>query len=141
MKETEIKSSKIKKSPKAKKNNSDNEIIALRDFIEKELDGDKALDIVSISLKDKTSIADFMFIATGTSSRHITRLAENLREKVKAEFGINSIIEGEDSGDWVILDSGDIIVHLFRQEVREFYNLEKLWGSDFSTVDYTRYKP
>ena len=112
----------------------------LRDFILETLDSDKAEDIVSIDLAGKTSIADYMIISTGTSSRHIASLADHLKEKLKAKFEIQARIEGADSGEWVIVDAGDVIVHLFRQEVREFYNLEKLWSSDFDAVDYTHYK-
>lgn len=102
------------------------------------LDQDKAQNIVSIDLKGKTSIADFMVIATGTSSRHVAAMASKLAERVRKD-GYRPKIEGKDTGDWVIVDTGDIIVHLFRQEVREFYNLEKLWDADFSTVGYNLY--
>ena len=112
----------------------------LKKFIEETLDSDKAIDIVSIDLEGKTSISDYMIIATGTSSRHVTSMAQRLKEKLKTDLKITSKIEGSDTGDWVIVDAGDAIIHLFRQEVREFYNLEKLWSSDFSTVNYTLYK-
>ena len=127
-----------KKNDKTSKKDSD--IIAMHEFIKVTLDDDKAQEIASIDLEGKTQLADFMVVATGTSSRHIVSLAQNLKDKLKEKFGINSKIEGTDTGDWVILDAGDVIVHLFRHEVREFYNLEKLWSSDFATVDYTRYK-
>ena len=114
--------------------------IDLHDFISHALDGDKAQNIVSIPLKGKTSIADYMLIATGTSSRHVSAMAQNLAEKLNTDRKIKARIEGKDSGDWVIVDAGDVMVHLFREEVREFYDLEKLWGADFSTVNYTRYQ-
>lgn len=112
----------------------------LQDYIAAALDNDKAQNIVCIPLKGKTTIADFMLIATGTSSRHVSAMAENLRDKLNAERKIKARIEGKDTGDWVIIDAGDVMVHLFREEVREFYDLEKLWGADFSTVNYTRYQ-
>lgn len=104
------------------------------------LDKDKAQNIVTIPLKGKTAIADAMIIATGTSSRHVVALAQNLRDKIKATYKVKAVIEGADVGDWVIVDAGDVIVHIFRDEVRRTYNLEKLWGSDFSTVHYTLYQ-
>jgi ribosome-associated protein len=103
------------------------------------LDQDKGENIVSIDLSGKTSIADHMIIVTGRSSRQVAAMAEKLKEKLGAE-GIRTRIEGKETGDWVIVDAGDVIVHIFRPEVREFYNLEKLWASDFSTVDYTLYQ-
>ncbi len=113
---------------------------ALQAFILASLDGDKAKDIVSIDLKGKTAIADCMLIATGTSSRHVNGMAQKLRDKLATGHKIKARVEGLETGDWVIVDAGDVIVHLFREEVRAFYNLEKLWGADFSTVMYTRYQ-
>lgn len=112
----------------------------LQDIILDILDGDKAQEIVLIPLKGKTAIADYMVIATGTSSRHVGGMATKLREKLNAEYKIKARIEGADTGDWVIVDAGDVMVHLFREEVRRFYDLEKLWGADFSTVHYTSYQ-
>lgn len=108
------------------------------DLIMKALDQEKGENIVSINLTGKTAIADYMVIVTGTSSRQVSAMAEKLRDKL-SKAGYKSRIEGKGTGDWVILDAGDVIVHLFRPEVREFYNLEKLWGSDFSTVGYNLY--
>ena len=89
----------------------------------------KALDIVSIDLEGKSDIADFLVIATGTSNRHVSSLSENLITELKKD-GIRDIkVEGINKSDWVLIDSGDVIVHIFRKEVREFYNLEKLWQS------------
>lgn len=94
------------------------------------LEDDKAEDIVVIELAGKSTIADFMVIATGRSSRQVGAMAENLRRKL-IETGIKRVaVEGLTQGDWVLLDAGDIIVHLFRPEVRAFYNLEKMWGAD-----------
>jgi len=90
---------------------------------------DKAQDVVVIDLVGKTSIADSMVIATGTSRRHIGAMAENIRGKVKAS-GVRGVsIEGLVSCDWVLIDAGDILIHLFRPEVREFYNIEKMWAA------------
>lgn len=87
----------------------------------------KAQDIVKIDLSGKTSIADFMLIASGTSSRQIRAMAEHTVTMIKRNIKAPVNIEGLNQGDWVLIDSGDIIIHLFRPEVREFYNLEKMW--------------
>lgn len=104
----------------------------------KALGQEKGQDIISIDLKGKTSIADYMVIVTGSSSRQVSAMAKNLRDKILKE-GHNARVEGADAGDWVIVDAGDVIVHIFKPEVRQFYNLEKLWGTDFSTVGYNLY--
>lgn len=111
----------------------------LRDAVLKSLDQDKAVDIVCIDLTGKTSIADYMVVATGTSSRHVAAMAEKLKTRLSKE-GIKPRIEGKSTGDWVVVDAIDVIVHLFREEVREFYNLEKLWQADLATTDVTLYK-
>ena len=108
------------------------------DLIMAALDKEKGENIVSIDLTGKTAIADYMVIVSGSSSRQVTAMAEKLKDKLSKE-GYRSRIEGKATGDWVILDAGDVIVHLFRPEVRSFYNLEKLWMSDFSTVGYNLY--
>ena len=93
------------------------------------LDDDKAQKVVVIDLKGKTAIADYMIVASGTSQRQVSTMAEHLREKLKS-IGIKSVsVEGMSHGDWVLIDGGDVIVHLFRPEIREFYDLEKLWGN------------
>lgn len=98
-----------------------------KNLIEKSLDADKAEDIVSINLNDQTGLADYMIIATGTSSRHVKALADKIIERL-GETGIKNIkMEGAAQSDWIAIDTGDIIVHLFRPEVRSFYNLEKMW--------------
>ena len=94
----------------------------------------KAQDIVKIDLVGKTSMADFMLIASGTSSRQIRAIAENTVTEIKKSSNENVNIEGLNQSDWVLIDAGDIIIHLFRPEVREFYNLEKMWQVD-STED------
>ena len=100
----------------------------LKKLIIETLDNNKALDIVSIDLKDKSSIADFMIIASGTSSRHIQSLSEQVLNKFK-ENGLNQCrIEGRDSTEWKLVDGIDIIVHIFNPEKRKFYELEKIWS-------------
>jgi ribosome-associated protein len=93
------------------------------------LDEDKAEEIVQVDLRGKSEMGDYMIICSGRSTRQVTALAEKLSDKVKNEFGIISKAEGKASGDWVLLDTGDVIVHIFRPEVREFYQLEKMWLS------------
>ncbi|MDR3436550.1 ribosome silencing factor [Telmatospirillum sp.] len=91
------------------------------------LDDDKAEEAVVIDLRGRSSIADHMVIATGRSQRQVGAMAEHLMEKLKA-FGLEVSLEGKTQGDWVLIDGGDIIIHLFRPEVRVFYNLEGMWG-------------
>lgn len=92
------------------------------------LEDSKAEYIVCIDLQGKTSIASYMVIASGTSQRHVASTAERVQERLKAA-GFSSAIEGEEKADWVLIDAFDVIVHIFRPEVREFYNLEKMWSS------------
>ncbi len=100
----------------------------LRKIIIKTLDLNKANDIVSINLKDKSSMADYMIIASGTSSRHIQSLSEQVLEKFK-DYGLNnSRIEGKESNEWKLVDGIDLIVHIFHPEKRKFYELEKIWS-------------
>lgn len=91
------------------------------------LDEDKAEEIVSIDLRGKSEMADYMVLCTGRSTRQVSALSEKMSERLKQEFGIISKIEGKGQGDWVLLDAGDVIVHVFRPEVRDFYQLEKMW--------------
>lgn len=91
------------------------------------LSDDKAEDVVSIDLRGRTEMADFMVIASGRSSRQVASMSDKLLERLKQELGILCKVEGKDQGDWVLIDAGDVVVHLFRPEVREFYQLEKLW--------------
>jgi len=91
------------------------------------LDADKAQDIKVIDLQSQSAIADYMVIATGTSSRHVAAIASKVKERLEGR-GIKGIkIEGLAQSDWVAIDTGDIIIHLFREEVRSFYNIEKMW--------------
>ena len=91
------------------------------------LDEDKAEDVVQIDLRGKTAIGDYMVIANGRSTRQVSSMAEKLMDRLKQEFGRIARVEGKDTGDWVLIDTGDVIVHIFRPEVREFYQLEKMW--------------
>jgi ribosome-associated protein len=94
------------------------------------LDDSKAEDVVSIDLHGKTSIADSMIIATGRSNVHVAAIADRIIKVFKADAAQAPRVEGLPHGDWVLIDAGDIIVHVFRPEVRQFYNLEKMWGMD-----------
>ena len=100
----------------------------LKALILKPLDTNKALDIVSIDLKNKSSIADYMIIASGTSSRHIQALSEQVVDKIKLSGIKNCKVEGSDSSDWKLIDGIDIIIHIFNPEKRKFYELEKMWS-------------
>ena len=103
-------------------------ILELKNIIIKTLDNNKARDIVSIDLKDKSSMADYMIIASGTSSRHIQSLSEQVLDKLKDSGVKNSKIEGKDSMEWKLVDGVDLIVHIFHPEKRKFYELEKIWS-------------
>ncbi len=106
------------------------EIIDIKDNIEKILDDNKALNITCIDLKNKSYIADYMVIASGTSSRHLQALSEILIDQLK-KLGINDCrIEGKNSNDWKLVDAHDVIVHIFHPEKREFYDLEKMWSEE-----------
>jgi ribosome-associated protein len=96
-------------------------------YVLKLLDDSKAEDIVQIDLRGKSAIADHMVIASGASTRQVSSLSDNLADGLKQDLGILVKTEGKGAGDWVLLDAGDVIVHLFRPEVREFYQLEKMW--------------
>ncbi len=100
---------------------------ALKDLIVKSLDDDKALDIEVIDLTGQSALADFMVVASGTSSRQIIAMAEKLGERLSGRGHKHFRTEGAGEGNWVVCDTGDVIVHLFRPEVREFYNIEEMW--------------
>lgn len=87
----------------------------------------KAEDVVQIDLRGKSAIGDYMLICTGRSSRQVSAIAEKVVDEVKQKLGRFSKLEGKETGDWVLIDTGDIIVHVFRPEVRDFYQLEKMW--------------
>ena len=106
------------------------EVSEIKNNIEKILDNNKAQAITSISLKNKSYIADYMIIASGTSSRHLQSLSENLVTELK-KLGLNNCrIEGKDSSDWKLVDAHDIIVHIFHPKKREFYDLENMWSEE-----------
>ena len=103
-------------------------VLYLKTTIEQILNDNKAIDVSSIDLKDKSSIADYMIIASGTSSRHLQALSEIILEKLKKEGISNCRLEGKDSNEWKLIDGIDIIIHIFNPEKRKFYNLEKMWS-------------
>ena len=106
------------------------EVIEIKDNIEKILDSNKAQNITTIDLKNKSYIADYMIVASGTSSRHLQSLSEILVSELK-KLGLNNCrMEGKDSSDWKLVDAYDVIVHIFHPEKREFYNLEKMWSEE-----------
>ena len=101
---------------------------AVHQLVLHSLDEDQAQDVVSIPLEGKSSIADHMVIASGRSTRQVAAIATHLAERLKKEGHGNPRIEGLPAADWVLIDAGDVVVHLFRPEVRSFYNLERMWG-------------
>jgi ribosome-associated protein len=102
----------------------------LHELILKTLDDDQAVDVLTIPLAGKTAIADHMVIASGRSTRQVASLAQKIAERVKQDLGRDVRIEGLPAADWVLIDAQDVIVHIFRPEVRSFYNLEKMWAFD-----------
>ena len=100
---------------------------ALLAAILSELDDMKAEEVVQVDLRGKTSIGDYMVICSGRSSRQVAAIADKVVETLKQDLGVLSKVEGKEAGDWVLIDAGDVIVHVFRPEVREFYQLEKMW--------------
>ena len=101
---------------------------ALHDLVLRSLDDDKAVDVVSIPLSGKSNIADYMVIASGRSTRQVAAMAQKLSERIKRDLGRSVRVEGLPVADWVLIDADDVIVHLFRPEVRTFYNLERMWA-------------
>lgn len=91
------------------------------------LDDDKAEEVVQIDLRGRSDVADYMVVCSGRSSRQVAAISEKLVDRLKQELHLISRIEGKDTGDWVLIDTGDVIVHVFRPEVRDFYQLEKMW--------------
>ncbi|SER40916.1 ribosome silencing factor [Sphingobium sp. YR768] len=103
-------------------------VAALHAIVMQSLDDDQAQETISIPLEGKSSIADHMVIASGRSSRQVAAMAQHLAERIKKETGRSARVEGLPVADWVLIDAGDVIVHLFKPEVRSFYNLERMWG-------------
>lgn len=106
------------------------DIQALAKSLIRTLEEDKAEDLVVIDLEGKSSIADQMIIASGRSQRHVAAIADHVVRHLKDEGRTGTRVEGLPNADWVLIDTGDIVIHLFRPEVREFYNLERIWGTD-----------
>jgi len=109
-----------------------NDVEGILEIIKTSLDDGKAEDIAVIDLEGKSSIANYMVVASGNSNRHVASLAENLQIKLK-QNGYQSMVEGLEKADWVLIDAYDVIVHIFRPEVREFYSLEKMWSMGVKT--------
>lgn len=106
---------------------------AILNLVLSSLEDDKAEDIVTIDLRGKTALADHMVICSGRSTRQVAAIAQKLLDRLKESFRLSARSEGKDVGDWVLIDAGDVVVHVFRPEVREFYQLEKMWlGADGS---------
>jgi ribosome-associated protein len=116
------------KSPKKSAAAAVDSVDALHALIMKSLDDDQAVEPVSIPLAGKSAIADHMVIASGRSTRQVASMAEKLARAIKTEMSRSVRVEGLPAADWVLIDAGDIIVHLFRPEVRSFYNLERMWA-------------
>ena len=121
-------------SPAPTEAGASNEVEALHDLVLRSLDDDQAQEVVSIPLTGKSSIADHMVIASGRSTRQVASMAQKLTERIKQELGRNVRIEGLPVADWVLIDADDVIVHLFRPEVRTFYNLERMWSFEESSA-------
>ena len=121
-------------SPAPTETGASNEVEALHDLVLRSLDDDQAQEVVSIPLVGKSSIADHMVIASGRSTRQVASMAQKLTERIKQELGRNVRIEGLPIADWVLIDADDVIVHLFRPEVRTFYNLERMWSFEDSSA-------
>ncbi len=115
-------------SPARESATEDEKVAALHAVVLQSLDDDQAVETVSIPLAGKSSIADHMVIASGRSTRQVASMAMKLVDRIKAETGRTARIEGLPAADWVLIDAGDVIVHLFRPEVRSFYNLERMWA-------------
>lgn len=104
------------------------DVEALHALVMQSLDDDQAVELISIPLTGKSTIADHMVIASGKSTRQVAAMANKLAERIKRQFGKSVRIEGLPAADWVLIDADDVIVHLFRPEVRSFYNLERMWA-------------
>lgn len=111
-----------------KKVEKKDDVEQILEIITTALDDGKANDVVVVDLQGKTSIANYMVVASGTSQRHVAALAEQIQTKLKSA-GYKSLSEGEEKADWVLIDAFDVIVHIFKPEVREFYSIEKMWGA------------
>jgi ribosome-associated protein len=115
-------------SPAPHDGGAHDDVEALHDLVLRSLDDDQAVEVVTIPLHGKSTIADHMVIASGRSTRQVASMAQKLTERIKQELGRSVRIEGLPVADWVLIDANDVIVHLFRPEVRSFYNLERMWA-------------
>ncbi len=122
-----------KGTPKAGKPKRNTSVKKLLTSVIGSLEDDKAIEIHTIDLKNKSSIADFMVVASGRSSRQVAAIAGHLVQRLKEEELVVPRTEGLPQADWVLIDAGDVIVHVFRPEVRDYYGLEKMWSADFNT--------
>ena len=121
-------------SPTPRKSGEFDQVEALHDLVLRSLDDDQAQEVVTIPLIGKSNIADHMVIASGRSTRQVASMAQKLSERIKKELGRNVRIEGLPIADWVLIDAEDVIIHLFRPEVRSFYNLERVWAFEESAI-------
>jgi ribosome-associated protein len=129
-------------NPSSAREGGTDDVEALHRLVLTSLEDDQAVETVSIPLAGKSSIADYMVVASGRSSRQVASMATKIADKVKAEFGRTPRVEGLPTADWVLIDAGDVIVHLFRPEVRTFYNLERMWAfGDTPTMGSTGNPP
>jgi ribosome-associated protein len=119
-------------SPAPRNRGEFDQVEALHDLVLRSLDDDQAQEVVTIPLTGKSNIADHMVIASGRSTRQVASMAQKLSERIKKELGRNVRIEGLPIADWVLIDAEDVIIHLFRPEVRSFYNLERMWAFEES---------
>ena len=115
-------------APAPPERGADEQAEALHSLVLRSLDDDKAVDVVSIPLGGKSNIADYMVIASGRSTRQVAAMAQKLGERIKRDLGRSVRVEGLPVADWVLIDADDVIVHIFRPEVRSFYNLERMWA-------------
>ena len=121
-------------SPAPRKHGEFEQVEALHELVLRSLDDDQAQEVVTIPLTGKSNIADHMVIASGRSTRQVASMAQKLSERIKKELGRNVRIEGLPIADWVLIDAEDVIIHLFRPEVRSFYNLERMWAFEESAA-------
>jgi ribosome-associated protein len=115
-------------SPSKSSAKSQKEAKALSDFLQHVLDENSAQDVIEIDIRGKSSVADFMLVASGRSNRHVSALSDYVLRALKEEGYKDIGVEGQDGNDWVLVDVGDVILHIFRPEVRVFYNIEKIWS-------------
>ena len=122
-------------SPAPRDDGAIEKVEALHELVLRSLDDDQAQDVVTIPLSGKSNIADHMVIASGRSTRQVASMAQKLTERIKKELGRNVRIEGLPVADWVLIDAEDVIIHIFRPEVRSFYNLERMWAFEGASED------